>query len=945
MLHHIRICHNVMQFVSLIALFVASALSLSATTYYVSPTGNDGYSGLASNTPLASIWLAISKVKPGDLILLEGGTYYPTSPMSISAWLSGTPSAPITMSNAPGQTVIIDGQYTCPANDTTNIYTGPTVVNGGVTYTNGQAFTGSSQAILTGYVSNWKLQGITIQHSEGNAILWMTAAGYPSVQNVSIVNCQFVTNRGGATFFIDSSNVQISNCLARGDNNFAPFARTATQLNWGSIMNFARCTNVLVQGCVVGENWGEGIGAYWNATNITFQDNVAYDNYPESIYLNNTSKGLVQRNLVYHTTNALFAQGNMVGIMIADETSSTGLGHDRTIINNLVMGNYFNFQYWQNSAANPLSRLQNDVIAYNTFVDAISYSLYISPAANPAGHTNTLIANNLFAQTGAASLQVNVPNDPGLIFSHNAWTRSLTGVSGASTAQGQGDVIGDPRMYREGSTAGDLLTTYYFLLHGSSPLFGMSLPVTNVLYDYFNNPRGASASTIGALISTNFLAPLPVFSPSNTVPPGQAMTVAIDPAKIVGTPPFTYQWLKNTGTGFTNLPNATNTLAAYGNAGPIGFESAEVMVFDTNGVHATSDPAVLTVALGTLQLYSKQMINVAPAPTFNLTQEGDLDWSKWGGLSGSVPGLIQKASGGSPVNLIGTYKIIGVNNTQAYTGAAAGLNWADGTPTASAANIATGVFFSQPPNGFELDVPAAQTNRVLNVYIGSYHNAMHIHAAMSDNSAAPIVDDTAAIGENDRYSILFAAGSPGQNLIFQVTCTTNTTYNNFNVGIEAASLSSPLAVAAPVLAPTNVVTAGNPVTMTASAVGTPPLSYQWLVSSNGGAYAAIASAKTNVWSVTNPVVAVYSYELVVTNSQGAVTSAPAVLTVMPAAPGTIGAPIPGPGAGQYTLTWTNARALLLQAQEVTGPWTTNNAVSPYTFAATNSRMFFRLQGK
>jgi hypothetical protein len=940
-----------MKVLSLIILLAVCAESLSATTYYVSPTGNDGYSGLSSNTPFASIWKAVSKVlNPGDEVVLAGGTYYPTASIGISPWQNGSATNPIVMMNAAGQTVIIDGQYTCPPNDQTNIYTGPTVTNGGITYTNNQPFPGSSQGTLMGYASNWKIQGITIQHSGGSAMYWMSGGtSYACPQNVVVTNCQFLSNRGVAMFFIDASNVQVESCVALGNNNFAPFFRTGSQLNWGSIINFARCTNVLVQGCVVGENWGEGIGSYWNATNITFEDNIAYDNFPSSFYFNNTANGLMQRNLIYHTTNALFSQGNLIGLEIADEADTShpglrGVGHDRTIINNLFLGNGYNLQYWQNAAlSEPLSRLQNDVIAYNTFVDSISYSLYLSPAANPSGHTNTLIANNLFVQTGDASLQANVPSDPGLTFSHNAWAKSLSGISGASGAQGAGDVIGDAKMYREGSTADGLLTTYYFLLHASSPLFAMSLPLTNVQYDYFNFPRGTSASTIGALISTNFVAPLPAFSPSNTVPPGQAMTVSIDPSKIVGIPPFTYQWLKNTGSGFTNIPNATNALAIYGNAGPIGAESAEVMVFNTNGVHATSDAAGLTVALGRLQLYSKQKISVTPAPTFNLTQEGDLDWSKWGGLSGSVPGFVQKAKGGNPVNLIGTYKIIGVNNTQSYNNAAAGLSWTDGTPTSSAVNIITGNFFTGISNGVELDVPAAQTNRVLNAYIGCYRNSMHVYAALSDNSTAPIIDDTAAAGDNYRYSIEFAAGSSGQNLIFQVTCTNAP--GNINVGIEAASLSSPLAVATPVLAPTNVLTVGSTATMTASAAGTPPLVYQWLVSSNGSVYAAIASANTNVWSVTNLAAAVYNYELVVTNSQGSVTSAPVALTMNPAAPGTINVPARGPGAGQYTLTWTNASALLLQAQNVAGPWTTNAAVSPYTFTPTNSRMFFRLQGQ
>jgi hypothetical protein len=45
--------------------------------------------------------------------------------------------------------------------------------------------------------------------------------------------------------------------------------------------------------------------------------------------------------------------------------------------------------------------------------------------------------------------------------------------------------------------------------------------------------------------------------------------------------------------------------------------------------------------------------------------------------------------------------------------------------------------------------------------------------------------------------------------------------------------------------------------------------------------------------------------------------------------------------GSLTLNWS--QGTLLQSTNVTGPWTTNVNVSPYTVAPTNSRMFFRVR--
>jgi hypothetical protein len=45
--------------------------------------------------------------------------------------------------------------------------------------------------------------------------------------------------------------------------------------------------------------------------------------------------------------------------------------------------------------------------------------------------------------------------------------------------------------------------------------------------------------------------------------------------------------------------------------------------------------------------------------------------------------------------------------------------------------------------------------------------------------------------------------------------------------------------------------------------------------------------------------------------------------------------------GQLILSWPNGT--LLQAPAVTGPWTTNNAASPYTNSMTGPKEFYRVR--
>ena len=97
----------------------------------------------------------------------------------------------------------------------------------------------------------------------------------------------------------------------------------------------------------------------------------------------------------------------------------------------------------------------------------------------------------------------------------------------------------------------------------------------------------------------------------------------------------------------------------------------------------------------------------------------------------------------------------------------------------------------------------------------------------------------------------------------------------FDVGLSLANVPS---VNQLTLAPTNTVFAGTTVTFAASVTGAQPLYFQWQFS-NGGGYSSIPGANTNTLSFNAAVTNSGSYELVLTNSYGAVTSAPVALSV------------------------------------------------------------------
>ena len=113
-----------------VCVFALPWLCLAAADLYVSPGGNDAWSGKLpapnvahSDGPFASVARAqaalreLRKEHPDQprTVLLRGGTYYlplsPTAPgtLTFTAFDAGTPRGPITWQNYPGETPIISG--------------------------------------------------------------------------------------------------------------------------------------------------------------------------------------------------------------------------------------------------------------------------------------------------------------------------------------------------------------------------------------------------------------------------------------------------------------------------------------------------------------------------------------------------------------------------------------------------------------------------------------------------------------------------------------------------------------------------------------------------------------------------------------------------------------------------------------------------------------------
>ncbi|MGP8055188.1 MAG: cellulase family glycosylhydrolase [Limisphaerales bacterium] len=113
------------------------------------------------------------------------------------------------------------------------------------------------------------------------------------------------------------------------------------------------------------------------------------------------------------------------------------------------------------------------------------------------------------------------------------------------------------------------------------------------------------------------------------------------------------------------------------------------------------------------------------------------------------------------------------------------------------------------------------------------------------------------------------------------TITTGSSHNFDAVFDLGLVLSTTPGISAVTISPAANVRAGIQMAFTASVAGATPLYYQWQFNSGSG-FVNLSGANTNTLSFVAAVTNTGSYQLVLTNSYGAVTSAPVALAVAPA---------------------------------------------------------------
>ena len=460
--------HRIAGLIMALVMILGNTINTQAAgnVYYVSPTGSDTNPGTAS-APFKTFAKANSVLTEGSTLNIYAGVY--TEQLKITK--SGTSAARITVHPIGGMVTI----------DRLNTASAGLDVRASYVTVNGLEIRNSSDICV---------------NLAGNAI---------TVNSLYVHHCH---NHGIQAN--NSTNIQILNSRI-----FATvLANASRQLSggWGSAIKVRESNNVLIQGNIIHNNYGEGMGT--RGTNITIRANTVYDNYSVNIYTN-SENALIERNFVYCNANSGYERDGLPasGISMGEEYFD-GWGarlKNAKVLNNIVVYCKHGVRY--NGAESGVSGggLKDATIAYNTFYGSTNATISIVYESAQSG---SLIANNIIWQ--AQNKLVDVESQIGLTFQNNLWK-----TQPAQSFRSLEDRVGDPQI-----TGSPISNPESYRPVSSSLAAGAAINI-NVTDDFYGKPRNTTfdigaiqfSSATGSSASPGTVSPTPTLNSTNTVAP------------------------------------------------------------------------------------------------------------------------------------------------------------------------------------------------------------------------------------------------------------------------------------------------------------------------------------------------------------------------------------------------------------------------------------------
>ena len=230
------------------------------------------------------------------------------------------------------------------------------------------------------------------------------------------------------------------------------------------------------------------------------------------------------------------------------------------------------------------------------------------------------------------------------------------------------------------------------------------------------------------------------------------------------------------------------------NARLLSGQVVPVIAPDLEGFRVWS-PSTVLASTGTLSL---DFTPITSGILVDLTGEGSLDWTHWGGLArDSSPDHCQKLSAKLPGLTIGEQIASQATVTTREVGFGASFVWHDGTPIirspSPSPNLTPGYLRVHAPNAFTLTVPADNNPRILRLYVrndgGTTGGPCKLNVNLSNYPTELTDQSLIAMGNQSAdgaYTIAFQA-PPGTSGNARLTVTWQPLKANF-AGLQAATL-------------------------------------------------------------------------------------------------------------------------------------------------------------
>jgi uncharacterized protein YjdB len=594
-------------------IFIMLSATVTATTYYVSSTGNNANTGTISS-PFKTISYGESKLKGGDILYIRAGIY--NEIVRIYGVPGGTEEKPTIISAYNYEEVIIDGKGL-------SVGTGNALVRSSNDYT--------------------QFIGLTVINSDQSGIMLDFTSNNSKVINCIVCNCWQTGIYGFGDYSVIDGCSVFNTAMSNSDGIYTP------PEVWGGGISCRRTSadpakHCIIKNCIVHDVWGEGIDMAFTDYG-TIEDNIIYDIYAPLLYTRNNQHMLIQRNLIYMTKK--MGDGSSVGIAHWNEDTHTFINNYNSIINNIVCGCGRNFYHYEAT--------EGLLVANNTFINSKYFACI--QISNRSTMVDCIFKNNIIVQENEL-LPIFVEIGTGLSFSNNLFNKAYDADAVATS-----DIIGDPKLAKTGETGAGKLNADYFKLLSTSPAINKGTVITSITNDYFNNPRSTSPD-IGA---HEFYASDPSIKVTSIIVTGDGgatmittdkgtlqLTATISPSDATNK---TVTWSVNNGTGqasisssgfVTAIANGTVTARATANDGSGVYGELTITISNqtitVTGITVTGAGGSSTVTAGsTLQLTASVLpINATnKSVTWSVTNStGQAVISSSGLVTANTPGTV-----------------------------------------------------------------------------------------------------------------------------------------------------------------------------------------------------------------------------------------------------------------------------------------------------------------